>query len=124
MRRVACELYHIDKRCKSDIGSGAHVVYLTVAYVRYVRFAYPKMSVVGVRLISIKKVEKGSQTRKEFKMNSVINKVCKHTANELAISIVNDMKYSFCENCEQNIYSHYIEDNDLMSYWSSWKVGK
>ena len=67
MRRVACELYHIHKRYKSDIGSGAHVVYLTVAYVRYVRFVYPKMSVVDVRLISIKKVEKGSQTRKEFK---------------------------------------------------------
>ena len=57
-------------------------------------------------------------------MNSLKNKVCKHTANVLAISIVNDMKYSFCEICEQNIYSHYIEDNDLMSYWSSWKVGK
>ena len=57
-------------------------------------------------------------------MNSVINKVCKHTPNKNAISIVEDMKYTFCENCESNIYSHYIEDNDLMSYWSSWKVGK
>ena len=57
-------------------------------------------------------------------MNSVINKVCKHTPNKNAISIVEDMKYTFCENCESNIYSHYIEDNDIMSYWSSWKVGK
>jgi RNase P subunit RPR2 len=57
-------------------------------------------------------------------MNSVINKVCKHTPNQNAISIHEDMKYTFCENCESNIYSHYIEDNDLMSYWSSWKVGK
>ena len=57
-------------------------------------------------------------------MNSLKNKVCKHTPNKNAISIVNDMKYTFCENCEQNIYSHYIEDNDIMSYWSSWKVGK
>jgi len=57
-------------------------------------------------------------------MNSLKNKVCKHTANELAISIVNDMKYSFCEICEQNIYSHYIEDSELLSYWSTWKVGK
>ena len=57
-------------------------------------------------------------------MNSLINKVCKHTPNKNAISIVEDMKYTFCENCESNIYSHYIEDNDIMSYWSSWKVGK
>ncbi len=57
-------------------------------------------------------------------MNSLQNKVCKHTANVLAISIVNDMKNTFCENCEQNIYSHYIEDSELLSYWSSWKVGK
>ena len=57
-------------------------------------------------------------------MNSLKNKVCKHTAKVLAISIVNDMKYTFCEICEQNIYSHYIEDSELLSYWSSWKVGK
>lgn len=57
-------------------------------------------------------------------MNSLKNKVCKHTANVLAISIVEDTKYTFCENCEENIYSHYIEDYDIMSYWSSWKVGK
>jgi hypothetical protein len=57
-------------------------------------------------------------------MNSLKNKVCKHTANVLAISIVNDMKYTFCEMCEQNIYSHYIEDSELLSYWSTWKVGK
>ena len=41
-----------------------------------------------------------------------------------ANSIVEDTKYTFCENCEENIYSHYIEDYDIMSYWSSWKVGK
>jgi RNase P subunit RPR2 len=57
-------------------------------------------------------------------MNSLLNKVCKHTANVLAISIHEDMKYTFCENCEQNIYSHYIEDSELLSYWSTWKVGK
>lgn len=57
-------------------------------------------------------------------MNSTINKVCKHTPNKNAISIVNDERFTFCENCEQNIYSHYIEDSELLSYWSSWKVGK
>ena len=57
-------------------------------------------------------------------MNSLKNKVCKHTPNKNAISIVEDTKYTFCENCEENIYSHYIEDYDIMSYWSSWNVGK
>jgi hypothetical protein len=57
-------------------------------------------------------------------MNSLKNKVCKHTPNKNAISIVNDERFTFCENCEQNIYSHYIEDSELLSYWSSWKVGK
>ena len=82
------------------------------------------MSVVAVILTSIKIEKEVNLLKKGIQMNSLINKVCKHTANVLAISIVNDMKYTFCENCEQNIYSHYIEDNDLMSYWSSWKVGK
>jgi len=57
-------------------------------------------------------------------MNSLKEKVCKHTPNKNAISIVHDERFTFCENCEQNITSHYIEDNDIMSYWSSWKVGK
>ena len=57
-------------------------------------------------------------------MNSVINKVCKHTPNQNAISYVNDERFTFCENCEQNITSHYREDSDFMSYWTSWKVGK
>jgi hypothetical protein len=57
-------------------------------------------------------------------MTTLIKECVKHTPNKNAISIVNDERFTFCENCEQNIYSHYIEDNDLMSYWSSWKVGK
>jgi RNase P subunit RPR2 len=57
-------------------------------------------------------------------LDTLITGCVKHIPNKLAISIHEDMKYTFCENCEQNIYSHYIEDNDLMSYWSSWKVGK
>ena len=48
----------------------------------------------------------------------------KHTPNQNAISIVNDERFTFCENCEQNITSHYREDSDFMSYWTSWKVGK
>jgi hypothetical protein len=53
-----------------------------------------------------------------------ITKCVKHTPNKNAISIVNDERFTFCELCEQNIYSHYIEDSELLSYWSSWKVGK
>ena len=82
------------------------------------------MSVPSAILTSIKIEKEVNLLKKGIQMNSLKNKVCKHTANELAISIVNDMKYSFCEICEQNIYSHYIEDSELLSYWSSWKVGK
>jgi hypothetical protein len=56
---------------------------------------------------------------------TTLNKECaKHTPNKNAISIVNDERFTFCENCEQNITSHYREDNDFMSYWSNWIVGK
>ena len=82
------------------------------------------MSVVAVILTSIKIEKEVNLLKKGIQMNSLKNKVCKHTANVLAISIVNDMKYTFCEICEQNIYSHYIEDSELLSYWSTWKVGK
>ena len=57
-------------------------------------------------------------------MTTLVKECAKHTPNKNAISIHEDIKYTFCENCEQNIYSHYIEDSEIMSYWSSWKVGK
>ena len=57
-------------------------------------------------------------------MTTLVKECVKHTPNKNAISIHEDIKYTFCENCEQNIYSHYIEDSEIMSYWSSWKVGK
>jgi hypothetical protein len=57
-------------------------------------------------------------------MTTLQKECAKHTPNKNAISIVNDERFTFCENCEENIYSHYIEDYDIMSYWSSWKVGK
>ena len=55
---------------------------------------------------------------------TTLNKIKLHKPNVQSISTIDDEQFTFCENCEQNIYSHYIEDNDLMSYWSSWKVGK
>jgi RNase P subunit RPR2 len=53
-----------------------------------------------------------------------INKVCKyHTANKNAISIVEDMRYTFCEVCESNIESWYNDtDEDRVPHWTSWKV--
>jgi len=44
-------------------------------------------------------------------LDTLITGCVKHVPNQLAISIHEDMKYTFCENCESNIYSHYIEDN-------------
>ena len=82
------------------------------------------MSVVAVILTSIKIEKEVNLLKKGIQMNSLKNKVCKHTPNKNAISIVNDERFTFCENCEQNITSHYREDNDFMSYWTSWKVGK
>jgi hypothetical protein len=57
-------------------------------------------------------------------MTTLQKECAKHTPNKNAISIVNDERFTFCENCEQNITSHYREDSDFISYWTSWKVGK
>ena len=55
-----------------------------------------------------------------------INDVCKkHTPNKIAQSFHNDVCYTFCEVCENNIESFYIEhDSDRLSMWSDWKVSK
>jgi hypothetical protein len=58
-------------------------------------------------------------------MNSnVIIEVCKtHTPNKNAKSFHNDTCYTFCEVCEQNIESWYMDyDSDRLSGWSSWEV--
>ena len=60
-------------------------------------------------------------------MNSLtINDVCKkHTPNKIAKSFHNDTCYTFCEVCENNIESFYIEyDSDRLSMWSDWEVSK
>jgi hypothetical protein len=53
-----------------------------------------------------------------------INDVCKkHTPNKIAQSFHNDVCYTFCEVCENNIESFYVEhDSDRLSMWSEWKV--
>jgi hypothetical protein len=55
-----------------------------------------------------------------------INDVCKkHTPNKIAQSFHNDVCYTFCEVCENNIESFYIEhDSDRLSMWSEWEVSK
>ena len=55
-----------------------------------------------------------------------INNVCKeHTPNKSAISIVEDMRYTFCEECENNIESWYDDtDYERLPMWRDWKVSK
>jgi hypothetical protein len=55
-----------------------------------------------------------------------INAICvSHKPNKKAISYHNDVAYTFCEECENNIESFYIEyDSDRLSMWSDWKVSQ
>ena len=55
-----------------------------------------------------------------------INEVCKtHTPNKSAKSFHNDTCYTFCEVCEQNIESFYIDaESDRLGGWSKWEVSK
>jgi len=47
----------------------------------------------------------------------------KHVPNKSAKSFHNDTCYTFCESCEQNIESWYMDyDSDRLSGWSDWKV--
>jgi len=52
------------------------------------------------------------------------NAICvSHKAHKESISFHNDVAYTFCESCEQNIESWYMDyDSDRLSGWSDWKV--
>jgi len=58
--------------------------------------------------------------------NLILTKECvTHTPNKNAKSFHNDTCYTFCEMCEQNIESFYMDfDSDRLSGWSDWKVSK
>lgn len=45
-----------------------------------------------------------------------------HIPNKVAISEHNEAQYTFCEDCEQNIYRFWIEDEDRLSFWSEWFI--
>lgn len=46
-----------------------------------------------------------------------------HTPNMKAVSFFNDMQFTFCESCEQNIDRFWLEfDGDRLDMWSEWKV--
>ena len=62
------------------------MMYLTVAYVLYVRFVHPQMSDPPAILTSIKKVDKGYQQRKENKMFSLSYKIEYNTNPEYPLS--------------------------------------
>lgn len=48
-----------------------------------------------------------------------------HKPNKKAMSFHNDTCYTFCEECENNIESFYIDyDSDRLSMWSDWKVSQ
>ena len=55
---------------------------------------------------------------------TTLTTVCvEHTPNKKAISFYNDVAYTFCESCEQNIESYWMDfDSDRLSIWSDWKV--
>jgi len=57
-------------------------------------------------------------------LTTTTNATCvSHKAHKESISYHNDIAYTFCENCEQNIESWYMDyDSDRLSGWSSWKV--
>jgi hypothetical protein len=59
-------------------------------------------------------------------MNSTIIQVCKtHVPNNSAKSFHNDVCYTFCEECENNIESFYIDaESDRLGRWSNWSVSK
>ena len=48
-----------------------------------------------------------------------------HTPHMESISLVDDTRYTFCEVCEQNIDSFYIDDDyDRLPFWSKWYITK
>ena len=59
-------------------------------------------------------------------MNTLEKTKCKeHTPNVSAISDVNDSQFTFCENCENNIESFWLEfGGDRLDMWSEWSVSK
>ena len=53
----------------------------------------------------------------------MLNKVHTHTPLVSAISVVDEVAYTFCTDCEQNIERFYIDfDEDRLGRWSKWEV--
>jgi hypothetical protein len=54
-----------------------------------------------------------------------INKIHTHTPFKSAISIVDEVAYTLCVECDQNIECFYIDfDSDRLGRWSKWEVSK
>lgn len=46
-----------------------------------------------------------------------------HTPHMESISLVEDTRYTFCEVCENNIDSFYIDDDyDRLPFWTKWSI--
>lgn len=58
-------------------------------------------------------------------MTTTITQCATHTPNTKAISFWNDVAYTFCQECENNIESTWLDfDSDRLAIWSDWKVSK
>ena len=57
---------------------------------------------------------------------TTLNTVCKeHTPNKIAISMVGDEQFTFCEVCEQNIERWYDDsDPERLPMWRDWVVSR
>jgi len=62
--------------------------------------------------------------RKVVKMTTLTQKHI-HTPHMESISTVNETEFTFCEECEDNIFRFWLEfDGDRLDMWSEWKGGK
>ena len=59
-------------------------------------------------------------------MTSLLTIECvSHIPALSAVSYHNDTKFTFCQECEQNVESFYIDfGGDRLNQWSEWEVSK
>ena len=60
-------------------------------------------------------------------INNPITSTCDkvHTPHIESVSFHNDTRYTFCEVCENNIESWYIDDDyDRLPFWTKWNISK
>jgi hypothetical protein len=54
---------------------------------------------------------------------TTLTKCVSHTPHISAISMVGDIEYTFCENCENNVERFWVfDDSDRLPFATSWTV--